>query len=75
MCLFSRDQDEKKLNVHEMATLWYEHHYGMSALRNNDYRTSIKQFSYIAKHYDIMFEDSTDFHYCAMRRTTLMYFL
>ena len=38
MALFSRDQDSEKLNVHEMATLWYEYHCGMAHFRRGQLR-------------------------------------
>ena len=43
MALFSRDQDSEKLNVHEMATLWYEVHCGMAYFRQGDLRSALKQ--------------------------------
>lgn len=33
MALFSKDQECKKLNVHEMSTFWYEVHCGMANFR------------------------------------------
>lgn len=33
MVLFSKDQDTQKMNVHEMATMWYENHGGLANLR------------------------------------------
>lgn len=75
MALFSRDQDSEKLNVHEMATLWYEFHCGMSHFRTNELRQSLKQLSYLEKHFQFMFDDCCDFFYCSMRRGTVMHFL
>ena len=75
MTLFSRDPDSEKLNVHEMATLWYEHHCGESYWRQGDYRNCLKQWSYLKKHFDYMLDDCWDFHYCAMRTTVINHFL
>ena len=33
MVLFSKDQDTQKMNVYEMATMWYENHGGLANLR------------------------------------------
>lgn len=75
MALFSRDQDSEKLNVHEMATLWYEYHCGMAHFRRGELRQSLKQFSFLEKHYGLMFDDCCDFLYCSMRRGTVMHYL
>lgn len=75
MALFSRDQENRKLNVHEMQTFWYEMHCGMANFRNKDYRLALKEFSYIDKHYTIMFDDCLDFFFCSSRRGTVMHYL
>lgn len=42
MLLFSRDMDEGKFNVHEMAQMWFEWHCGYSHLRQGNLRKSLK---------------------------------
>ena len=75
MALFSRDQDCENLNVHEMATLWYEFHCGMAHFREGELRQSLKQFTFLVKHYSMIYEDCLDFFYCSMRRTTVNHYL
>jgi peptide alpha-N-acetyltransferase len=75
MALFSRDQEEQKLNVHEMATLWYEYHCGMAHFRGGELRQSLKQFSFLERHWKLMYDDCCDFFYCSMRRGTVLHYL
>jgi hypothetical protein len=61
MVLFSKDQDTQKMNVHEMATMWYENHGGLANLRLGHLRQSLKSFYYIPLHFNIMLDDCHDF--------------
>ena len=42
MLLFSRDMDEEKFNVHEMAQMWFEWHCSRAYLVKGEYRKSLK---------------------------------
>lgn len=72
MALFSKDQgDDQGLNVHDMQCMWYETECGASYLRQGQLRLALKNFHYIEKHFDQIYEDQFDFHLYAMRKYTL----
>ncbi|CDW89756.1 n-alpha-acetyltransferase auxiliary subunit-like [Stylonychia lemnae] len=66
---FSKEGQE--LNVHDMQCMWYENEVGLSYLRQGNYRLALKNFNYIEKHMEQVFEDQLDFHLYAMRKYTL----
>lgn len=72
MLLFSKDMDEEKFNVHEMAQMWFEWHCGRAYLAKGDHMKSLKQLSYIVGHHTNMAVDITDFFWCSMKRVTLL---
>lgn len=51
--------------------MWYENEVGLSYLRQGNYRLALKNFNYIEKHMEQVFEDQLDFHLYAMRKYTL----
>lgn len=55
MMLFSREGTE--LNVHDMQCMWYEVAMGESFYRQGNYRLALKNYSYVEKHLDQIFED------------------
>lgn len=72
MALFSKDPgDDLGLNVHDMQCMWYETECGYSFLRQNNLRLSLKNFNYIERHFDQIYEDQFDFHLYAIRKFTL----
>lgn len=75
MSLFSKDQENGTLNVHEMATFWYFFHCGMANFRLGNLREAVKEFQYVEKHYISMFDECCDFFYCSMRKGTMMHYL
>ncbi len=69
MALFSKEGQE--LNVHDMQCMWYENEFGLSHLRHSNYRLAAKNFNYIEKHFEQIFEDQFDFHQYSIRKFTL----
>lgn len=75
MGLFSKEMENGKLNVHEMQTMWFEVHCGLSHYRLQQYREALKQFNYIEQHLETMLDDCYDFHHYAFRRVTINNYL
>lgn len=75
MRMFSREDDNGVINVHEMQTMWYEIHCGKANYRKGDLRNSLKQFSYLEKHCETMMEDCYDFHYYSFRKGTINHYI
>jgi peptide alpha-N-acetyltransferase len=73
MALFSKEGNE--LNVHEMQCMWYEVEVGNSHLRQGNYRLALKNYNYVEKHFEQIFEDQFDFHLYAIRKYTLNSYL
>jgi len=74
MRMFSREDDNGQINVHDMQTMWYEIHCGKAHYRLGNYRDSLKQFAYIEKHTEQMMEDCYDFHYYSFKKVTIYYY-
>ena len=55
MAIFSKEGNE--LNVHDMQCLWYEVEVGDSYHRQGNYRLALKNYAYVEKHLDQIFED------------------
>jgi len=68
MGMFSRETDSGKLNVHEMQTMWFEHHCGNAHYRKGELREALKQFNFIAVHLTTMADDCDEFQHFAHRR-------
>ena len=75
MRMFSREDENGNINVHEMQTMWYEIHCGKAHYRKGELRQSLKQFSYLEKHCETMMEDCFDFHYYSFRKTTINHYI
>jgi hypothetical protein len=59
------------LNVHDMQCMWYESEVGLSYLRQKNYQLALKNFNYIEKHFDQIYEDQFDFHLYSIRKYTV----
>jgi hypothetical protein len=55
MSLFSKEG--KDLNVHDMQCMWYESEMGNSFIRQNNLRLALKNFNYIERHFEQIYED------------------
>ncbi len=72
MALFSKDSGEDKgLNVHDLQCMWYEVECGFSYARKGMLRQALKNFNYIDRHFDQIYEDQFDFHQYSIRKYTL----
>jgi N-alpha-acetyltransferase 15/16, NatA auxiliary subunit len=67
MALFSKETDGT-LNVHDMQCMWYESESGFSYLRQNNLRLALKNFNFIEKHFETIYEDQFDFHLFGLRK-------
>jgi N-alpha-acetyltransferase 15/16, NatA auxiliary subunit len=67
MALFSKESDGS-LNVHDMQCMWYESECGLSYLRQNNIRLALKNFNFIEKHFESIYEDQFDFHLYGLRK-------
>jgi len=67
MALFSKETDGS-LNVHDMQCMWYETECAAAYLRQGDLRLALKNFNYIEKHFDQIYEDQFDFHLYGLRK-------
>ena len=74
MSLFSKEGPEG-LNVHDMQCMWYENEVAYSHLRQGNYRLALKNFTFIERHLEQIWDDQTDFHLYAMRKYTLNSYL
>jgi len=50
MALFSKEDKDGNLNVHEMQTMWFENHCGSSHYRQGNLRKALHQFWHIHRH-------------------------
>lgn len=75
MGLFSKEDEDGNLNVHEMQTMWFEHHCGLAHLRQGNLRQALHQFWHIQRHIQTMADDIYDFHYYAYRKVTVNHYL
>lgn len=72
MAMYSKDAgDDNGLNVHDMQCMWYETECAASYLRKGNLRLALKNYNYIEKHFDQIYEDQFDFHLYSMRKFTL----
>jgi len=74
MALFSKEKEagiDRGLNVHDMQCMWYEIECGQSHLRQGQLRLALKNFNYIEKHFEQIYEDQFDFHLYAISKYTL----
>ena len=67
MLLFSKEADGT-LNVHDLQCMWYESECGFSYLRQNNIRLALKNFNFIEKHFETIYEDQFDFHTYGLRK-------
>jgi peptide alpha-N-acetyltransferase len=51
--------------------MWYETECAASYLRQGNLRLSLKNYHYIERHFDQIYEDQFDFHLYSMRKYTL----
>lgn len=75
MSLFSKEDENGRLNVHEMQTMWYEIHCGLAHYRLGEMRQALKNFQYIEKHIDCIQEDIYDFHHYSFRKGTINHYI
>ena len=75
MGMFSKEDANGNLNVHEMQTMWFENHCGMAHLRQGNLRQALHQFWHIQRHLETMGDDIYDFHYYSYRKVTCNHYL
>jgi N-alpha-acetyltransferase 15/16, NatA auxiliary subunit len=75
MAMFSKEDKDGYLNVHDMQTMWFEDHCGSAQLRKGDLRKALHQFWYIQRHIETMADDIYDFHYYSYRKVTVNHYL
>ena len=75
MAQFSREDENGKINVHEMQTMWFEYQAGLAHYRKGELRQALKQFHFIEIHLDTMMDDCYDFHYYSFRKGTVNHYL
>ena len=62
MSKFVLDQNTGELNVHDLQCMWYEIELGWAHYRRGEYRLALKQFNWVIKHFETIFQDQFDFH-------------
>ena len=75
MGMFSREDADGNLNVHDMQTMWFEHHCGAAHYRLGNFRQSLQQYQYIQKHLEGMRFDCLDFVHFVFKKVTINHFL
>ena len=75
MLPFSRDGPTSNLNVHEMQCMWYEIEVGNSFIRKKNFRSALKNFNRIEKHFEQFYEDQFDFHMYAFRKFVILNYI
>lgn len=69
--LFATQNPEKTVNLDEMQCIWYEIERGESFYRQGEYAKALREFFYIDKHFNDMYDDQYDFHGYSLRKLTL----
>jgi len=62
------------VNVHDNQTMWFELQCGKALLESGRYREALKEFNWVQKHLDNMYDDQFDYLNYAFRRQTILAF-
>eukprot|EP00331_Platyophrya_macrostoma_P008487 CAMPEP_0176430588 /NCGR_PEP_ID=MMETSP0127-20121128/14336_1 /TAXON_ID=938130 /ORGANISM="Platyophrya macrostoma, Strain WH" /LENGTH=730 /DNA_ID=CAMNT_0017812493 /DNA_START=26 /DNA_END=2218 /DNA_ORIENTATION=- len=66
---FLRESNDE--NIVDLQVSWYEIEKGLYYLRKKEWGTGLKQFKFIEKHFQDMYDDQFDFHTYCMRKYQL----
>ncbi len=62
------------VSIHDNQTMWFEHMTGRAHYMNKNFRSALKEFSYVQLHAERMVQDHYDYYQFMFRKFTLKSF-